>query len=95
MSQTQFVLCIVENDPKDTSASSVKGDAFLTSNVLEDGSHLVKLTSATESSWALEGTTDFLNWDELVVMTTSGGSISYQDSSAKNLERRFYRAVRK
>jgi hypothetical protein len=95
MSQTQFVLCIVENDPKDTSASSMKGDAFLTSNVLEDGSHLVKLTSATESSWALEGTTDFLNWDELVVMTTSGGSISYQDFSAKNLERRFYRAVRK
>lgn len=57
-----------------------------------NGSPTLHVTGSTGSQFALEASTNVLDWLPLKTNTISGGSFDYVDAAAAGLPRRFYRA---
>jgi hypothetical protein len=57
-----------------------------------EGWSLVRVSGQEGSRWALEGTTNLLNWTALKTNLISGGYFDHVDATAAGLNRRFYRA---
>ena len=43
--------------------------------------------------YALEGSTNLVNWTKLMACTSAGGTFAYTDTHITNYVRRFYRVV--
>lgn len=56
-----------------------------------DGSAVVQLTGQPSASFAIEASTNLLNWIPLTTNTTTGGRFDFQDVGATKLPYRFYR----
>jgi hypothetical protein len=57
-----------------------------------NGQQLVRVNGQTNASYALEGTTNFLNWTVLKTNVATSGFFEHLDSGSVGLKQRFYRA---
>src|SRR6478736_3922243 len=57
-----------------------------------EGWGLLRVTGAEGGRWAVEGTTNFVNWTALKTNQISGGSFDFVDTTSGGLARRYYRA---
>jgi uncharacterized repeat protein (TIGR01451 family) len=53
----------------------------------------LKLTGLPGRTYAIEGSTNLINWTGLLTTNVTAGIFNFQDSAAGSLDRRFYRAV--
>ena len=60
--------------------------------LVEDGFRLT-LTGEFGTNYALQGSTNLANWNQLGTVTNTYGTVQFTDLAATNLPRRFYRAV--
>jgi hypothetical protein len=58
---------------------------------LLNGSPTFRLTGPADNSFAIDTTTNLINWLSLKTNITTGGSFDYSDDNAVGLPRRFYR----
>ena len=56
------------------------------------GQTLLRLTGQNGASFAIEGSTNLVNWTALRTNLVTGGSFDYTDTSSAGLNRRMYRA---
>jgi hypothetical protein len=57
-----------------------------------EGWGLLQVTGPEGSRWAVEATTNFVNWTALKTNTISDGSFDFMDTTSAGQTRRFYRA---
>ena len=57
-----------------------------------NGAPTLRVSSATESQFVLDASTNLVNWLPLKTNVASGGSFDFVDNTAVGLSRRFYRA---
>ena len=57
-----------------------------------DGQTLLRLNGQNGSQFAIEASTNLVNWTALITNLVTGGSFDYVDSAAPAFKRRFYRA---
>jgi hypothetical protein len=72
--------------PSQPSALSV---AMNTSN----GLPTLLLTGELGYSYNIDASTDLVNWENLGVLVSTNGTVSFTDSASTNYTQRFYRAV--
>jgi hypothetical protein len=60
-----------------------------------NGDFTLILSDVVESSYDIEATSDFVTWDFVGTISTMTGTIQITDSSARDYDYRFYRAVQK
>jgi len=57
-----------------------------------NGSPTLRVTGLADNTFALEASTNLLNWLPLKTNITTGGSYDYVDSATAGLARRYYRS---
>ncbi len=62
-------------------------------SVLEGGACSILITGPPGKTWAIQGSTDLRNWDELGRFLSTNITAQFLDYDATNFDRRFYRAV--
>ncbi|MFM1769791.1 MAG: hypothetical protein RJA22_2320 [Verrucomicrobiota bacterium] len=78
-----------------TQRGATNGFAFEVYSI-QDGSQMrLRLTGIPTGAWELQSSADLLQWSRLGEVTNATGVVDYIDPTPVNLERRFYRAVRR
>jgi len=57
-----------------------------------EGWGLLRVNGVDGARWAVEGTTNFVNWTALRTNQISGGSFDFVDTTSSGMARRYYRA---
>ncbi len=93
---TSSPLIVVMNPSKTITASFTRRprlDVPSGVNALNEQGFRLTLTAEFGGHYRLDGSTNLLEWTELVTLTNTYGSTQFADESATNLPRRFYKAV--
>ncbi|HEY5910350.1 MAG TPA: FG-GAP-like repeat-containing protein [Verrucomicrobiae bacterium] len=81
------ILTIVEHQEGGTAA------AFAGVATVTDGLQLSILEPGAGTVYALQASTDLVNWTKLMARKSGGGTFAYTDARSANYPRRFYRVV--
>ena len=65
---------------------------FLSVTVLSNGLVQMVLSGQTGSSYAIDGSSNLVNWNSLVTFTNTSGTYSFTDDASTNHAQGFYRA---